>query len=44
MLDIAQVGDIVANLIGDENGLTEEHTEIVKELYMNFREIIVNAF
>ena len=45
MLDISQVGDIVTNLIGDEkNGLTEEHAEIVKELYMNFREIIVTTF
>tara|TARA_Y100001970_G_scaffold144845_1_gene177896 strand:- start:635 stop:1111 length:477 start_codon:yes stop_codon:yes gene_type:complete len=45
MLDISQVGDIVANLIGDDkNGLTEEHAEIVKELYMNFREIIVTTF
>ena len=45
MLDIEKVEDIVANLIGDEkNGLGEEHTEIVKELYMNFREIIVTTF
>ena len=44
MLELEQIVEVVNNLIKDEaNGLSEEHAEIVKELYLKFREIIVET-
>ena len=44
MLDIKKVEELVGGLIADEkNGLCEEHLDIVKELYLKFREIIVTT-
>ena len=40
MLDIEKVEELVGGLIANaENGLGEEHLDIVKELYLKFREI-----
>ena len=44
MLELEQIVEVVNNLIKDEaNGLSEEHADIVKELYLKFREIIVET-